>query len=193
MELKYNDKVVDYQFRNNSLWGGCEICDFANHKQVINPSYELSPFLYSFMYAMTYRYSCYDCKFACIPRQGDITLADYWGVKEFFPHVDTKHGVSLVLLNTEQGKNIWERVKSDFEYYKSKVADGAKYNGNLVKKSEKPVVRDDIYRRIEKEGYKKIAETIFKSPRIWKIKILNFVNKNIVLKMLLPVYSAIKK
>lgn len=192
LEEKYNDKVIDYQFRNNSLWGGCEICDFANHKPIINPSYELSPYLYSFMYAMTYRYSCYDCKFACIPRQGDITLADYWGVKEFFPQIDTTHGVSLVLVNTEQGKKVWKNVKESYEYYQSTVEDGAKYNGNLVMKSEKPNVREGIYQLIEEVGYKKVAETTFKSPNAIKIRLFNAINNSGILRLLLPVYRKIK-
>lgn len=192
LEEKYQDRIVNYQFRNNRLWGGCEICNFANHKPIMNPSYELSPYLYSFMYAMTYRYSCYDCKFACIPRQGDITLADYWGVKEFFPQIDTIHGVSLVLVNTDQGKKVWENVKGSYEYYQSTVEDGAKFNGNLVKKSDKPEVRDGIYQHIDEMGYKKVAETTFKSPRIWKIKLFNIVNNSFILKPFLTLYRKIK-
>lgn len=191
LEEKYKDKVVDYQFRNNSLWGGCEIADFANHKHVVNPSYQLSPYLYSFMYAMTYRYSCYDCKFACIPRQGDITLADYWGVKEFFPQVDTKHGVSLVLVNTEQGKSVWENVKDGYEYYQSSVEDGAKFNGNLVKKSEKPEIRDGLYQKIDQKGYKTIAETLFKAPGLWKIRLLYFIKENTILNSLSKIVKVI--
>lgn len=172
LERKYHDRVVDYQFRNNKFWGVCEIVDFTTKKRITNPSYELSPFLYSFMYAMTYRYSCYDCKFACIPRQGDITLGDYWGVRNFFPSIDVNNGVSLVLVNTEQGKNVWEHVKNDCDYYQSTVVDGAKYNGNLIRPSEKPHVRDVIYQRIASIGYKRVAQSTFKSPNIWKIKLV---------------------
>ena len=86
LERKHNATLVSYQFRKADGWGGCEIADFANPiKHKVLPSYDLSPYLYSFMYGMTYRESCYECKFAKVPRQGDITLADYWGVKEFFP------------------------------------------------------------------------------------------------------------
>lgn len=48
------------------------------------PTYEFSPYLYSFMFAMIYRYSCYKCPFAKVTRQGDITLADFWGIHHFF-------------------------------------------------------------------------------------------------------------
>lgn len=192
LEQKYHDKVINYQFRNNELWGVCEIADFANRMPVMNPSYQLSPYLYSFMYAMTYRYSCYDCKFAKVPRQGDITLADYWGVKEFFPQIDVHHGVSLVLVNTETGKRVWELVKEACIYYQSNIADGAKFNGNLVHKSEKPSVRDGIYKRIDVIGYKKVAETIFKSPDLWKIRIIYFIKGRRLLNGLLNKLKAIK-
>lgn len=190
LEEKYHDRVINYQFRNNSQWGGCEIIDFANHKQVVNPSYELSPYLYSFMYAMTYRCSCYDCKFACIPRQGDITLADYWGVRKFFPHIDINHGVSLVLVNSEQGKSIWGQVKHEFEYYQSTVKDGAEYNRNLVNKTDKPLVRDDIYKQIDTYGYKRITKTVFRSPNAWRIILFS---ENRIVKCLKFFYRRIKQ
>ena len=192
LEKKYGSKVVDYQFRNNKLWGGCEIVNFANHQSIINPSYELSPYLYSFMYGMTFRYSCYDCKFSCIPRQGDITLADFWGVRKFFPKMDAKHGVSLVLLNSEKGRMIWEQIKSDLEYNQSTVSDSAKYNGNLINKSKKPEIRDGIYKKIEDCGYEKIAKSLFKSPRAYKVMIYNAINNNCIFKFLIYFYKLIK-
>ena len=83
------------------------------------------------MYAYTYRYSCYNCRFAKIPRQGDITLADYWGVKEFFPQINEEKGVSLVLVNSQQGINVWNAVRNKCVFYKSNMADAAIYNGIL--------------------------------------------------------------
>lgn len=193
LEDKYRDKVVGYQFRDNESWGGCEIVDFANRKQVINPSYELSPYLYSFMYAMTYRDSCYDCKFACIPRQGDITLADFWGVDKFFPNINTNHGVSLILVNNENGIRMWDKIKNQYEYYLSTVEDGAKYNGNLIHCSQKPEIRENIYQTINIVGYKKVAETLFKSPHIWRIKLFQVLQKNACLRIILILYRKLRK
>lgn len=176
LEKINKSKLSSYKFRYDDGWGVCEIADFAHPKKHIElPSYDLSPYLYSFMYAMTYRYSCYNCKFARIPREGDITLADYWGVKEFFPSIDVSKGVSLVLLNTPKAYGIWEMVKRNCEYYESNIANGAKYNKNLLCVSQEPTIRKTIYNKIEEQGYEKIAKTIFKSPRFLKIKILTFI------------------
>lgn len=179
LEDKYKGKVSNYHFRNNEGWGGCEIFDLTNHKGKTKrykfPSYDLSPYLYSFMYGMTSRYSCYECPFARIPRQGDITLADYWGVKEFFPEMDRTNGVSLILLNTGRGEQIFQKVKDCCEIRKSTVADGAKYNGNLVHVSKKSEIRDGIYAQIKDRRYESLACKEFKSPNDKRIKIMHFL------------------
>jgi len=175
LEEKYHGKVSNYQFRDNATWGGCELFQLTNPqgniKHIRNSSYELSPYLYSFMYAFTYRHSCYNCKFAQIPRQGDITLADYWGVRSFFPQIDTSKGVSLILVNNSKGKEIWEKVKDKVEFYTSTVDDGAKFNSNLVHITKKPEIRNTVYQMIEEKGYAAMASSEFRSPRYFLYRV----------------------
>lgn len=181
-----NGTIIEYKFRNNAFWGVNEIYTYRNDKNVksINTGhFALSPYLFQFMYGYSYRYSCYNCKFAQIPRQGDITLADFWGVKKFFPQIDAKTGVSLVLVNSEKGSVVWNAIKNNCEYYESKIEDGAKYNGNLVKQTKEPEIRKGIYEKIEKEGYEKIAETLFRPHNYRKIKIKQFLTRTSLYKI----------
>ena len=192
MEEKYNDKVVSYSFRDYKLGEGCEICVFENHKPVIKPSYMLSPYLYSFMYSYTYRYSCYECHFAQVPRQGDITLGDYWGVQYCLPKFDNSNGVSLLLVNTQKGKDIWELVKGKCNCVESKLADAAKNNGNIVHPSSKPSIRETIYKEIEKRGYSDVAKDEFRSKNHVKILIINYILRNSFAQPFLRIYRIIK-
>lgn len=182
LNKKTKRKIINYQFRKNDGWGVNEIYKYKkmqNKIEVINTGhFALSPYLYQFMYAYSYRYSCYDCKFAQIPRQGDITLADYWGVKDFFPQIDTSKGVSLILVNNEQGNIIWKEIKSNCKFYESRVEDGAKYNGNLVKHTKEPEIRKGIYDRIDLEGYDKIAKILFRPNNYRKIQIKQLVTRS---------------
>lgn len=58
------------------------------------------PFMIGFLSNLYSNCACYDCPFCSMPRQGDLTLADYWGVaKEYKSDL----GVSLVLSNNEKG------------------------------------------------------------------------------------------
>lgn len=172
MEKKYKDKVSYYCFRDNKGGTGCEICGFANRKQIIKPSYVLSPYLYSFMYGYTHRYSCYECRYAHIPRQGDITLADFWGVQNFHPNFDSSNGVSLLLINTSKGQDIWDKIKGDCSYEVSNVWDASKYNGNLIHPSEMPAIRRSIFQEIESNGYDKVAKKHFRPPHYYRLKII---------------------
>ena len=129
------------------------------------------------MYAMTYRCSCYNCPFSRLSRQSDITLADYWGVKEFFPQLDSSKGVSLVLVNTEKGKGFWNEVMPLVEYYESNIQSAAKNNANLRSYSKLPPIRKTIYNRMKIEGYEKLANTVFRGPQYRKIKLRLFVKK----------------
>lgn len=190
MQKKYHDKVNSYRFRDYKLGGGCEACGFANRKQVIKPSYELSPYLYSFMHAFTYRLSCYECKFAKVPRQGDITLADYWGVRHFFPQFDNSNGCSLILVNTKRGNEIWNQVSSSCEYENSTVSDASQFNGNLIRPSQKPPIRDGIFRNINEKGYSKIAQTTFRSPNYTRLRIIYFL---LGFRPIKAVYSLLRK
>lgn len=196
LEKKYKGRVSDYRFRDNKIGGGSEIFRLTTVKgkqrTVTNPTYFISPYLYSFMYAMTYRYSCYDCKFAKVPRQGDITLADFWGYKDFFSDIDGSKGVSLCLLNTKLGINIFELIKDKFEYRSSNVADASKNNSNLVKSSIQHESRVYIYNKVRDFGYEEVAANEFRNNNYRVVWINYYINKSPILKSILKMLSQIK-
>ncbi len=72
------------------------------------------------------RPSCGKCNFKDVPRNADITLADFWGIDSKF---DDDHGVSMVLINNSKGKNIFKNIsdrivfnRRDFkEIYKENI------------------------------------------------------------------------
>ena len=175
LENKRRGKVVKYSFRNNESWGGCEMYTVENdkgkRKKYQLPSYFLSPYLYSFMYAMTYRDSCYECQFASVPRRGDLTLADFWGAEEFYPQLDTSKGVSLVLANTVTGKMRFDELKGELTYVKSDLEKAARRNKNLVTHTIRPEIRDHIFNDLHEHGYDYIAKTKFRPKNYTKFKI----------------------
>ena len=62
------------------------------------------------------RPSCFECVYANRNRVGDITIADFWGHEQAVPgFAEDNRGVSLVMVNTEKGKKIWEKAREDME------------------------------------------------------------------------------
>ena len=124
----------------------------------------MSPYLYAFGLGYSYRDCCFDCKFAKIPRQGDITLADYWGIGKFHPELDDRGGVSMVLINTTKGLRVWNEIKKDLVVKESSLEACKEYNPNLVRPSEEPPNRKEFLRKLKIETYESLSSTILKCP-----------------------------
>lgn len=182
LELKHNAKLVSYSFRDNKGWSGCEIAEFEtnNGKRIkqVTPTYVLSPYLYSFLYGYTYRYSCYKCRFAKIPRQGDITLGDFWGIEKFRPSIDKSSGVSAVLINSEKGTELWDTIKGTLTWEESNIQDVCSYNTNIYKcHGSVPTLRKEIYNTVKTRGYKSVAKHEFRCPHYYILKFKYYLKK----------------
>ena len=58
---------------------------------------------------------------------------------------DDENGVSLVLVNTEKGKDYFDLIKDRLEIIESDYEKASAMNSNLVVASERPACRDTIY------------------------------------------------
>jgi coenzyme F420-reducing hydrogenase beta subunit len=122
IENDNKEKIVDVNFRNKTLYG------WKDHKE----TYKLesgklvisTQFTDLFYKHIIFRHSCGVCHFANLIRPSDITLADFWGYENNIPdmNVDDK-GISLVLLNTEKGKDIFKAVSCKFDEKKVNIKD----------------------------------------------------------------------
>lgn len=198
LRKKEKGKINSYSFRNMTGWGVCESYEYDSQVRKkkgnkVLSNYFLSPYLYSFMWAYSYRYSCYECRYAQIPRQGDITLADYWGVSHFFPELDTTKGVSLTLVNTQQGHFMWNNIKENLEYRISNVKDAAKENKNLVCKTVMPIIRPVCYQIIKNRGYEDVAKHEFRIKKYWLYLLIEQIRSSAISKWLCNVKYHVKK
>ncbi len=58
--------------------------------------------------------ACKYCYFANMPRQGDITIGDFWDIKKFNREYPDP-GTSLVLCNTSKGRELFESIRNNCE------------------------------------------------------------------------------
>ena len=78
------------------------------------------------------RMNCYKCPFANTHRCGDITLADFWGVREKMPDFPNVHkGVSLLLVNDERGRKLMDVLNDRFYIRPVPMEDAVETNANL--------------------------------------------------------------
>jgi hypothetical protein len=69
---------------------------------------EKNAFMKGFLQNLYLRLSCYKCPVRSFKSGSDITIADYWGIQNYYPEFDDDKGVSLVMVNSEKGKQIYE-------------------------------------------------------------------------------------
>ena len=64
-------------------------------------------FMKGFLADLYLRPSCHKCPVKRGKSQSDLTIADFWGINNVFPEMNDDKGISLVLINSNKGKNIF--------------------------------------------------------------------------------------
>lgn len=67
------------------------------------------------------RPSCHQCRFTNMKRTGDISIGDFWGIEKTNKDFHSPLGVSLVIINTPQGRILWQRIQPQFDYMESNI------------------------------------------------------------------------
>lgn len=74
-----------------------------------------------FLNKLILRESCFNCPYNSYNREGDITLADFWGIDVYKPHLDDNQGISAVLVNTQRGEKLFNQIKDNLIYEHSNI------------------------------------------------------------------------
>lgn len=114
-----------------------------------------STYFSAFMRAMNYRESCYGCRYAQNNRVGDITIGDFWGLKDCDIPEDAKRlGVSVCLVNTDKGDSILSMVGEKLQFVERPIVEALKGNPQLNRPSRKNPLYDMFRTMYAKMGYK---------------------------------------
>lgn len=122
-EKKYG-QCVGINFRNKRDFGWAdhiETLSFDKKGKKIYVDTEIFKNLFYGDYIS--RPSCYECPYKSIYHPGDITIGDYWGIDKAAPGFNDNKGVSLVIINTEKGKDAFEAVKENCTFQETKIED----------------------------------------------------------------------
>ena len=110
------------------------------------------------------RESCYECQFCSPERCADITVGDYWGLKNYHPEFYSELGVCLLLVNTEQGLDLLEKIKTSIVLLPSDYENMKKHNSGLVSKPQRPVQREKFYEDFKRKSMDAFVRQNMKVP-----------------------------
>ncbi len=137
---EYNKRIANVRLRYKSpYWDYCSVrIDFEDGTEYQKYTVD-DPFFTLFNIGYSLRESCHTCKYTSIHREGDITLADFWGYQPSgFRMRNYNKGTSLVLVNTDKGVELFERIKGKICFETSTVEAALKTNNSLTKPFSPP-------------------------------------------------------
>ena len=164
LEGKLGGPITDFRFRDKATgWGlnaRVEYKDTVGSVQTeLMPSFQSSYYEY-FLRSELYRDSCYNCPYAGKQHPADITIGDFWGFEVEHPEalapdgeMDSKQGVSLLMINTEKGDTWFERCQDEFICLPSELEKAVRHNAQLNYPSTPGKDRTQILELYRSKGY----------------------------------------
>lgn len=151
-EKLYSSQITELKFREKAYgWRNQELYIKFENGRIYHAPIWVDNFYRLFTNNYILRDSCYSCKFSSMERQGDITIGDFWNIKNANETFEDKLGVSSVIINSEKGKKIFETVKNEFDIIECSLNDINQKNLNSP--SPKPVHYEDFQRLIAEKGF----------------------------------------
>lgn len=134
LEDKEKDKFVEVRMRNKELGVKGFNSKYVFEGKTLQIASKDDLYFNAFLKNLTLRESCFDCKFKLYGNsKSDFILGDFWGIDSILPEFNDGFGVSAVIVNSDKGKLIFEKVNEKFEFVETKLEDLTCRNTALVK------------------------------------------------------------
>ncbi len=101
--------------------------------------------------------SCYSCKFKGEHRFSDITLGDFWGIKQSYPSLYDKHGVSLVVIRNDKF-GLLDALKFKCKVREVSYSISLKPNISYYSSAVRPSNKNDFDDSLNKNGFAKTIQ-----------------------------------
>ena len=180
LEKKQGDRICWVNFRDKQEYG------WAAHHETFkfeNGGGRKMSFTDLFYKHIMFREACGKCHFANTRRPSDITLGDFWGWEKTDPEINKDNkGVSLVLINTKKGEELFEAVKKTMLVVPARLDDCLQPNlqsPSILDKRRKRFERDYKYRGFEYVFKKYTRDSLFHSCRSFARRVKRAIKKYI--------------
>lgn len=126
---------------------------------------EVSFYYRRFLSGDVYRESCYRCPYAGGERPGDFTIGDFWGVDVGASSLDPRHGISVIIANTEKAEALIPYIKEETAWAERPLEEAVRGNDQLMHPTLRPEERDVVLERWLEEGIDVLEDEYRRSTR----------------------------
>lgn len=157
LEKKYDSKVLAFNFRcKDNGWSSYSIKVTLENGMVISEPAKDNMYFLSYMMGMHFRKCCSNCKFKKIHYVSDLTLGDLWGITDIKPSINDDKGTSLIMVHTEKGQRMLDKIKSNLSLFPVEYSAAIKYNKSIIESSKHSSVRNNFLKDAIKIDFKKL-------------------------------------
>lgn len=165
---KNSGKLVDHIDFRNKKYGwvrfSCTYFD-KDHQEIISEVVDESNYMSGYIDNLFLRDSCETCRFARIPRVGDLTLADCWYMVHKKLDQDDK-GITAVLVNTAKGKALFDAACDKMNVLEVSIDDVIGGTPTLVRPSGSNKNKPLFWQCFEKKGLLAAFRTVYFSKNM---------------------------
>ena len=148
------ENVRDFKFRTKEYGYNSfnQIAYLKNGEQVAG-NIAFDPYEKCMHSGLACKKICAECPFAPAPRQGDITIGDFWGISKFNRDFNDNLGTSVFLINNARGNEVWENIKGNCKLAEPVPFDVARRNNRFGSHMDIPTGRDWFFHMMEKKPF----------------------------------------
>ena len=171
LKKSYCSKITNIGFRDKSKgWKKFSyITNFDNgekYSKLLNEDI----YMIGFLKDLYLRSSCYNCEAKNFKSNSDISLADYWGVQNKHPEFDDDKGVSLILVNSEKGKSIFNKISNNLEVITTELDYAISHNPCIVRPVKYNDKREKFFKKLNNNNLEQLIDKYTKVTLFQKIK-----------------------
>lgn len=110
------------------------------------------------------RESCENCQFKGYSRISDLTIGDFWGIWDIAPELDDDKGISVVLVQSRKGKEIFDLIKQCCIIRTVSLEEASAQNQSILKSSPSNVRRAEVLQLTQSGDFERCKE-LFATPK----------------------------
>lgn len=166
---EYGYKIENIQFRDKrkgwkkfSLSIELSKIEYAkkDNSITISSTLDKNSYLRGFIKNLYLRPSCHSCPTKELKSGSDITIGDYWGIKNLKPEIDDDKGISAIIINTEKGYSAVNRINA--ETYEMEYASLCRMNPAIIKSALYNPHKEVFFLR-SKDSFKELIQKYCKT------------------------------
>ena len=155
-----NDEISHVNFRDKETkWSNFALkVEYKNGENNYIESHPKDIYMNAFLRDACLRDSCYSCTFKDKNRISDITLGDFWGINNIYPELNDEKGISVLIVHSKKGEEIFESIKDKIVYKKVDFELSIHANRSMYESVPKPEKREEFFENLDKLEFDELVK-----------------------------------